>query len=55
MGENIPVFATCSCGSTLFEVMEHRLVCPECGSGVDVPELNLLKLVSDANAVDPEL
>ncbi len=43
-------FATCPCGSTAFLVMQHRLMCSECGAGTDIPELDMLKLVNDANA-----
>ena len=45
-------FATCPCGALTFTLLKHRIVCPECGAGIDVPELDLIKLVNDANTDD---
>ena len=45
-------FATCPCGAITFTVLNHRIVCPDCGAGVDVPELDLIKLVNEANTDD---
>lgn len=45
-------FATCPCGSIVFTVLQHRIMCPECGSAVSVPEVNLLKLMQEADTDD---
>lgn len=29
--------------------MQHRIMCPECGAGVEIPELDLIKLINEAN------
>lgn len=42
-------FATCECGSTVFEVSSHRIMCIECGAGTDVKEVDLLKMIRAAN------